>query len=339
MNLRPSKKMAMKMVLLTKILRSKKQQLKAQQFEEEYKKKKPSKLKPRVFGCVWNDPNNACNVDEKIAYDQLMKILTPFKAVSLLLAPIIPTSFSEPKNNDSNENSPRFDKAGGEDSTSGKSKYLKQVPEEAMPDLIRLVHANINNKNFLVKEFLSFWSSKKEENNLPIPKSKILQKIQEIAEYQKSETLARKCWMVKMDVLKTYGVTEPEIPNKWDYVLECPNKSIATPTTPVASRGTSTPTASETERSTSTETPKSEKDKKTSTETPKSEKRVKSGNIREKPPPSSLITKFTRVLSEEERLQALKDAAEKAKSAKAEEERLKAEKEASAEKAKFPTNC
>ena len=39
-----------------------------------------------------------------------MKILTPFKAVSLLLAPIIPTSFSEPKNNDSNENSPRFDK-------------------------------------------------------------------------------------------------------------------------------------------------------------------------------------------------------------------------------------
>ena len=42
-------------------------------------------------------------------------------------------------------------------------------------------------------------------------------------------------------------------------------------------------------------------DKKTSTETPKSEKRAKSGNIREKPPPSSLITKFTRVLSEEER--------------------------------------
>ena len=39
-----------------------------------------------------------------------MKILTPFKAVSLLLAPIIPTSFSEPKDNDSNENSPRFDK-------------------------------------------------------------------------------------------------------------------------------------------------------------------------------------------------------------------------------------
>ena len=47
-------------------LEIKKQQLKAQKFEEEYKKKKPSKLKPRVFGCVWNDPNNACNVDEKI---------------------------------------------------------------------------------------------------------------------------------------------------------------------------------------------------------------------------------------------------------------------------------
>ena len=229
--------------------------MKAQQFEEEYKKKKPSKLKPRVFGCVWNDPNNACNIDEKIAYDQLMKISTPFKAVSLSLAPIIPTSFSEPKTNDSKENSPRFDKAGGEDST--KPKTLKQVPEEAMLDLIRLVHANINNKNFLVKEFLSFWS--KNEQNLPIPKSKILQKIQEIADYQKSETLARKCWMVKIDVLKAYGVTEPEIPNKWDYVLDCPNKSITTPTTPSAPRGTSTPTANEAESSASTETPKSEK--------------------------------------------------------------------------------
>ena len=147
--------------------------------------------------------------------------------------------------------------AGGEDSTSGKPKRLPHVPEEAMPDLIRLVHANINNKNFLVKEFLSFWSKK--EENLPIPKSKVLQKIQEIAEYQKSETLARKCWMVKSEFLKKYEVTEPEIPNKWDYVLECPNKSIATPTTPVAPRGTSTPTAGEAEKSASTETPKSEK--------------------------------------------------------------------------------
>merc|ERR1719510_784650 len=108
-----------------------------------------------------------------------------------------------------------------------------------MLDFIRLIHANPNNKGFLAKEFAAFWAQK----NQRIPKSKVIQKIQEIADYQRSEALARKCWMVKIDVLKAYGVTEPEIPNKWDYVLDCPNKSITPPTTPSAPRGTSTPTA------------------------------------------------------------------------------------------------
>ena len=36
----------------------------------------------------------------------------------------------------------------------------KCVPEEAIPDLIRLVHANINNKIFLAKEFIAFWNKK-----------------------------------------------------------------------------------------------------------------------------------------------------------------------------------
>jgi chromatin assembly factor 1 subunit A len=65
-------------------LEIKKQKLKAQQFEEEYKKKKPIKLKPRVFGCFWNDIIKEEKDNElRIAYDQLIKILTPFKAVVL----------------------------------------------------------------------------------------------------------------------------------------------------------------------------------------------------------------------------------------------------------------
>ena len=40
---------------------------------------------------------------------------------------------------------------------------MKQFPEEALPDLIRLVHGNNNNKMFLAKEFLAFWSKKTEE--------------------------------------------------------------------------------------------------------------------------------------------------------------------------------
>ena len=42
-------------------LEMKKQKLKAQQFEDEYKNKKPKKLKPRVFGCFWSDPNKKRN--------------------------------------------------------------------------------------------------------------------------------------------------------------------------------------------------------------------------------------------------------------------------------------
>ena len=36
----------------------------------------------------------------------------------------------------------------------------KNVPEEAVPDLIRLVNGNINNKVFLAKEFIAFWNKK-----------------------------------------------------------------------------------------------------------------------------------------------------------------------------------
>jgi hypothetical protein len=36
-------------------------------------------------------------------------------------------------------------------------KLSKPFPEEAMPDFIRLLHANSNSKNFLTKEFGEFW--------------------------------------------------------------------------------------------------------------------------------------------------------------------------------------
>ena len=36
-------------------------------------------------------------------------------------------------------------------------KLSKPFPEEAMPDFIRLLHANSHNKQFLTKEFGEFW--------------------------------------------------------------------------------------------------------------------------------------------------------------------------------------
>ncbi len=264
-------------------LEMKKQKLKAQQFEEEYKKKKPMKLKPRVFGCFWNDPESKEKQDSselKIAYDQLIKILTPFKAVPLIAnGGFIPTSISNPKEKDTKQEDRN-------ESKKAKKVFAKQIPEAAMPDLIKLVHANTNNKVFLAKEFGEFWN--KNNGAEILSKGKIIAKIQEVADYQRSETLARKCWLVKDTVLEKYGLTDIEIPNKWEYLLEQPNKnSSSVVSTPVT--GT-TPAKLE-----------------SSEATPKSEKKAEefSKPLQQGGTPSQLITKFTKVLSEEEKLKAL----------------------------------
>ena len=95
-------------------------------------------------------------------------------------------------------------------------------PDEAIPELISLVHANTNNKDFLAKEFSKFWHKKHEIVKIPI--KRIIVKIKEIAEYQIFEALSRKAWMVKDQFLKQYGILEPDIPNKWSYILEQPGK-------------------------------------------------------------------------------------------------------------------
>ena len=69
-----------------------KMKMRAEQFEEEYRKQKemPTKLKPRVFGCFWKNSvdgytRSSKNSDkEKLVHDQLMKILQPYCCVVLL---------------------------------------------------------------------------------------------------------------------------------------------------------------------------------------------------------------------------------------------------------------
>lgn len=275
-------------------LEIKKQKLKAAQFEEEYKKK-ATKLKPRVFGCFWNDPNNEDkDNDLRIAYDQLIKILNPFKAV--MFNPekgfIIPTSISNPP--EKSKESPDSKKEAK--SQIAKEKMLKVFPDNAMPELIKLVHANVNNKVFLTKEFHEFWSKK---DAGIIPKTKIVAKIQEIADYSRIEGMARKSWVVKEEILKHYGIEQPEIPNKWEYILDLPsNKSGGTPKT-------GTPTTHNTPAKVAYG------ESGNSGETPKSEKSGKTENLAKTASPALLITKFTKVLSEEERKKAMEKSAAK----------------------------
>ena len=72
----------------------KKQKLRAQEFEKEYKKKKTTKLKPRVYGPFWTGSEEDSR--PKIVLEQLFKILSPFRAVCLTASGSIPTSISQP---------------------------------------------------------------------------------------------------------------------------------------------------------------------------------------------------------------------------------------------------
>ena len=177
-----------------------------------------------------------------------------------------------------------------------KSAKVKLFPEEALPDLIRLVHGNINSKMFLAKEFLAFWSKKTEgetkveEDGSGTPsgkvglvsKKKVVDKIQEVAEYKKPGEGGSKCWLVKEEILTVHGVTGAQA---WDYTLDQPNKNSHTeettgsrPESP-ACRTPGTPTA-----------------------------------------PANLITKFARVLTDQEKEEAKAKQEKEAQLAKARKE-------------------
>lgn len=235
----------------------KKQKLREQEFEKEYfSKKKPVKLKPRVFGCMWMDDNQ-----NTLVYEQLMKILQPFKAVSLRPCPI-PTMSSSPKPSPSEMNTPNSVR-NASDTPLSTGKVKRTFPDEAYPDLVRLVHANTNGKFFLAKEFSEFWTRKGNHKSTEkalaststpsvssgeISKRKILESITEIADYKKfphpGPMHNRMCWVVKEDMLSKFELKSLPIPNDWSYILEQPNKFEGPKSTPKASAGSASSSSS-----------------------------------------------------------------------------------------------
>ena len=270
-------------------LEVKKQKIKEQQFLAEYNNKKLHKLKPRVFGCFWTKDEEESKME--LAYEQLLKVLSPNKPGSLVSSRRgpIPTALSTPTvvPSGSTSASKKAETPGNSKDNpheTPKSAHKKVFPEEAMKDLIRLVHANINNKMFLAKEFAQFWAAKTRktdgvgtEGQKPesaetptttagsatasasgsggelLSKNKTLGKIAEIAEYKRLEgeeggsIKNRKCWIVKQEVLDKYEVKNPAIPNDWVYLLEQPNKVVEAKATPPPPANTGSPSLSSTE--------------------------------------------------------------------------------------------
>lgn len=103
--------------------------------------------------------------------------------------------------------------------------------EEAMPDLIRLLHYNPHGRGFLVKEFIEFWS-KKREGEKPLPKMKVQQKFQEIAKRitcsEPGPMHGKACWYANDEIRTKYlGEEKLNVLNNWTYCLTPKKKNIA----------------------------------------------------------------------------------------------------------------
>lgn len=106
----------------------------------------------------------------------------------------------------------------------------KVVTEEAMPDLIRLVHGNTHQRKLLVDEFRAFrkaaYGSQEDFKEFQL----VGKCIKRIAEWKRCEDdgpfKGKYAWLVQPEVLQKYNLTELPLPNKWQYHIELPTKKL-----------------------------------------------------------------------------------------------------------------
>ncbi|XP_045215837.2 chromatin assembly factor 1 subunit A-A-like [Mercenaria mercenaria] len=111
-------------------------------------KRQAKPLKMLAIGCAWENDETTT-----IAAKQLETLLT-YKAVCLSEGPI-GTSFTGTRSSEVDSSSSKSEKTDER-----KNSQRKSVPEEAMQDLIRLVHGNPVGIKNLIKEFRMFWKKK-----------------------------------------------------------------------------------------------------------------------------------------------------------------------------------
>lgn len=104
-----------------------------------------------------------------------------------------------------------------------------QLLEDVSPEIIKLIHGNVHNRGFLVKEFMAYWSRIK-QGNFPFSKAKISQKIKELGKWapcpDEGPMFGKSCWYVSKEVRARYNVLDvATLPNNWSYSLT-PKKKI-----------------------------------------------------------------------------------------------------------------
>ncbi|XP_059487708.1 chromatin assembly factor 1 subunit A-B [Neocloeon triangulifer] len=296
------------------------------EFREEMKKK-VKQLLPRMVTCF--HPDDPTKKDDPV-HGQVMHLLKQFAAVVVIDK--IPTSFNTEKVECDNLEEEPSDDTDGATKADGSAKKKKRnklrVPDEAVSDFIRLLHGNTKNRHYLVKEFISYWDRKMHpdidpdaenvEERVLISMGNANKKLRELAVWQacpdEGPIQGRMCWWVSKEEREKNNLTDLPLPNAWSYILK-----------PAAKRS-KIPKAVEKK----TEDAKKEQfPMEGAATTPEPE-------APETPPKiqGTLITKFTKVLTPEERQRQVEVEKQKAKEVK--ERREAAEKKEALEKKTLP---
>lgn len=175
------------------------------EFDDECKKK-TGKLKPRVIGLVWQNADgtkpNDCSAG---TWDYLCDRSCIYTANSVVL---------------------RSDVADTDLDDGDKNKRIKMT-DDAIPDLIRLLHGNRNNCKFLISEFRAFMAKQNEADNgnrREFSEASIKTRIRELSEktvcMEAGPMYNKMCWLVSAEKRTEYGVNNLALPNSWTYVLK-----------------------------------------------------------------------------------------------------------------------
>jgi len=276
--------------------------LKGEEFEAEHKKKNNKKKMHKTWGVFYEGD---ATVTEAAAC-QLIRILSPYSGI-LVSNNNAPIDTGVSLTGSCNGSPSGLDDVMESAKVKAGKGAVKTVPVEALPDVVKLVHGNPNNKLFLAKEFIEFWSRKQKEQVSPeevgtpcaspgnaMSKRQMVKKIEEIAEFRSDPAGGRK-WFVKEEFLK--GVEDVSPSNTWDYILDPPNANTPAGSRPVSPNGKASTVAA--------------------------------------PSPANLITKFAKVLSAEEKeAQRVKKEKEAQELKEKKEAKKKLEDEAAAKAAK-----
>ncbi|XP_071643741.1 uncharacterized protein [Temnothorax longispinosus] len=185
-----------------------------EQFEAE-RNAKTYKLKPKIIGCIWQGSENSFpeSVPPKV------KEFLSARQAWVNNIPIIFPSASPEEDISTNAEC----KTPTHQSVRGAKKT--KFPDEALPDLIRLVHGNRHGRHGLMREFMTFWSKK---GGSHLSKVSVLSKINEIADRiacpEEGPMHLKSCWYVPENIRKQYlPDVELSLPNRWKYILT-PNR-------------------------------------------------------------------------------------------------------------------